>query len=317
MSSSIDLIDAAILKELLIDGRQSFTQIAIKNGTTKEVIANRYKKLNKNGVIVGSTVQTSPVCSGNQFVADFFTVTNFQNLNQLMNLASKIPNVIAAIPIRIKRTIIVIAALKDMQQLEAVRGQLKKLPLVEDIDVRIIMGVRTMPHNLSVLSAIKAPEVKFRRTAETDIDELDTRIVNKLLVDCRVPFYKIAKEFGVSTDTITRRYQRLKRNWLIKPIIQINATKIGYFAFATFNLSVSEKNMQEAIDLVTHIENVNLLEKTSGKFDLYFTLMIKDIEQFTTVQEKIVNLPGLTNLEVYVMKMFEIWPPVGELISNF
>jgi Lrp/AsnC family transcriptional regulator for asnA, asnC and gidA len=323
MSTKLDSIDSIILKELLIDGRQSFTRIAQKHNTTKEIIANHYKKLEKNGVIVGSTIQTSPICSGHQFVTDFFIVTQFQNINQLCTLVSKIPNIKAALPFGIRRTITAVATLKNAQEIEAIRAELKKLPLVEDLDVRIITSVRTMPHNLSVLStespcSVNPNQVKNYKNSETiDIDELDKKIVAKLLLNCRAPFYKIAQELQVSTDTIARRYQRLKNNGLIKPIIQINAKKIGYFAFAVFNLSVSENNMEEAIDFLTNTENVNLIEKTSGRFDIFSTLMIKDMEHFSAVQEQIVNLPGLTNAEVIVVEIFDVWPPAGELVSNF
>lgn len=43
------------------------------------------------------------------------------------------------------------------------------------------------------------------------LDELDRRLVHALHVDGRAPFARIAQALGVSTQTITRRYQRLRR----------------------------------------------------------------------------------------------------------
>ena len=57
MSIEINEIESVILRELLTDGRKSFTQIAKDYNTTKEIIANHYNKMKEKGIIVGSTIQ--------------------------------------------------------------------------------------------------------------------------------------------------------------------------------------------------------------------------------------------------------------------
>ena len=60
------------------------------------------------------------------------------------------------------------------------------------------------------------------------MDKLDFEIIRRLIDNSRTPFSKISSELGVSTDTIIRRYNRLKETGAIKPTINVNIFKIGY-----------------------------------------------------------------------------------------
>ncbi len=70
------------------------------------------------------------------------------------------------------------------------------------------------------------------RNRKTKIDRIDTEIIEKLAVNGRTTFKEIATELKVSTDTISKRYAKLKQNGDLKVVIQIDPTKIGYSAFA-------------------------------------------------------------------------------------
>jgi hypothetical protein len=45
--------------------------------------------------------------------------------------------------------------------------------------------------------------------------------------------------------------------------------------------------------------------------------MVRDIEQLTAIQEEIAAIPGITNLETNVEKLFNVWPLPREFISTF
>ncbi|MGA3289728.1 MAG: hypothetical protein ABSD42_05770 [Candidatus Bathyarchaeia archaeon] len=44
--------------------------------------------------------------------------------------------------------------------------------------------------------------------------------------------------------------------------------------------------------------------------------MVRDIEQLTATQEEIVGMPGVTNMETNVEKLFSVWPLPREFIST-
>ena len=72
MIQTIDPLNAKILKDLLKDGRKTFTQIAKDCNTSKDVITKRYKQMKKAGIIVGATVHNSPACYGANIVAGIY-----------------------------------------------------------------------------------------------------------------------------------------------------------------------------------------------------------------------------------------------------
>ena len=69
MKNAIDAINKHILKDLLIDGKKSFTDIAKECGKSKDVITKRFNQMERKGIIVGATIQNSPVCFDGNFVA--------------------------------------------------------------------------------------------------------------------------------------------------------------------------------------------------------------------------------------------------------
>ena len=79
----------------------------------------------------------------------------------------------------------------------------------------------------------------YRRKIESNIDDIDRAIINKLSLNGRMPFAEIADPLGVSTETIVRRYEKLKENRDLKVVVEIDPTKIGYYAFGIFNFSFS------------------------------------------------------------------------------
>ncbi|NIO37062.1 AsnC family transcriptional regulator, partial [Candidatus Bathyarchaeota archaeon] len=50
----------------------------------------------------------------------------------------------------------------------------------------------------------------------TEMDQTDLSIVRKLTVDARMSFRKIAKELGISPDTVINRYKALQEKGVIR-----------------------------------------------------------------------------------------------------
>jgi DNA-binding Lrp family transcriptional regulator len=215
--------------------------------------------------------------------------------------------------------------LKNIEELELVQKLIYNLPFVLEIETAIWMGKRTVPENLSVFET-KLPisnglteNLKKNKITkkETEIDEIDKALIDNLALNGRMPFEGIAKPLGVSTETIARRYEKLKQNGDLKVVIQIDPTKIGYYAFALFQLSFSKGVLTENIEKLSVTSDVNFIIKAAGYFDLEFTLMIRDINHFLEIQEQMVTLPHIAHMEVYVSRMFYPWPLQKEIISTF
>ncbi len=326
MPKEIDVINTKILKELLKDGRKSFVEIAKECSTSKYVIAKRYKQMKSKGIIVGATIQNSPACYGGNLIADIHIYTHPDKADSTLELASKIPQVFAVYHMGINPSLAAIVIMKNIKELDQVKQSIKQLPFILGVDTKVWTGIRNMPDNLSVLTLQEATvktdneNVNAKNVVEKlaiKIDEIDSRIIEKLATNARMPFKTIATELGVSTDTVVRRYERLKQNGDLKVVVQINPTKIGYYAYATFKIAViSQDNLPDKLESLAKIPDVNNILRTSGNFDYMISLMVRDIEQLTAIQEEIVGMPGVTNMEINVEKLFSVWPLPREFIST-
>jgi len=320
MPQIIDSINAKILKDLLKDGRKPFTQIAKDCNTSKDVITKRYKQMKNAGIIVGATVHTSPACYGANIVAGIYLKIKPNKEKQVLELVKKIPQFLYVCNIGIHPGLAALLIIKDIEELEEIKKIIKMMPYILGFEIIVLLGIRTSPENLSILSSPDDPLDKDKiilRKRNTEIDRLDTEIIEKLAINGRITFKEISRELKVSTDTISKRYEKLKQNGDLRVVIQVDPTKIGYSAFAIFNLSFSEENSTNHILELAKIPNVNNVIKTSGNFDLLLSLMICNIQQLIAVQEKIASMPGLIDMQITLGKLFNVWPLPREFTSTF
>jgi DNA-binding Lrp family transcriptional regulator len=158
-----------------------------------------------------------------------------------------------------------------------------------------------------------------RLTNEIKIDDADKQIVQKLTLNGRMSFTKIAKEIGLSTDTVVKRYNKLKENGAIKVSIQINPNVIGYEAILDFNIAftTSDGLTNTIVESLSKIQDVIIITKTSGDYDLHLTAMVRDIAQSFDIQDQITRVCGITKIEASARKIPERWPTPQQHISTF
>jgi DNA-binding Lrp family transcriptional regulator len=323
----IDELNLKILHDLLSDGRKSFAEIGKETNTSKDVIAKRFKQMKAQGVILGCTIQNSSRCYGANFVANLLICVQRGKVKCTMQEVSKISNVIHVYPSAVRQAVSAEVILKSIEELESVQKFIYNFPFVLEIETAIWMGKRNFPENLSIFNGKQLTsnqptvngkiDITPKKAEVTEIDEIDKAITDKLALNGRMPFEEIAKPLRVSTETIARRYEKLKQNGDLKVVIQIDPTKIGYYAFALFQLSFSKGVWAETIEKLSATFDVNFIIKAAGYFDLTFTLMIRDINHFLEIQDQMVTLPHVADMEVYIYRMFCPWPLQREIISTF
>jgi Lrp/AsnC family transcriptional regulator, regulator for asnA, asnC and gidA len=326
VSEKIDEIDAKIITDLLKDARKSFSAIAKECKVSTTTISEHYDKLEKEGVIVGATVQMDYKTFGYDAVSDFLIKVDPQQINQVVEYIKKMPNIYGANPTSEPRyNVGMVATLRDLKELDQVKDAIRRHRAVQDFKTHIWIGIKNIPENLAIShldkeeSRINEAEAQTTKSekAENKIDDTDIKIVENLAKNSREAFRKIAKEIGTSMDTVARRYKRLTVNGTIKSIIQIDPTKIGYNAMVTFRMTLAEHDSATIVDMLVKIPDLVLIIKTSGDYDISVFIMVKDLEQMLAMQRKVATIPGITRLETKVNEIRACWPGFKEYISTF
>ena len=135
------------------------------------------------------------------------------------------------------------------------------------------------------------------------MDSIDRQIILELIDDARKPFRKIANKVGVTTPTVIKRYNELKRKGVIERCsIQVNLKKLGYNGTAhlliTFSVGSSGLKGYEAMEEVQKISDIIIASRAIGDFEGYAVLAFKDIEHLYEKVFEIKKLPFVSKLEI-------------------
>ena len=137
------------------------------------------------------------------------------------------------------------------------------------------------------------------------MDKLDRQIINCLLKDGQLPFSKIAKDLGVGTDTIIRRYDALRKEGIIqRASITIDLKKCGFKETILFFVKLCpETDAEKFFDVVARMTNVIVVTHTMGDYDLLVQAICTDIEDFNITVEAIQNLREIEYFDVCIARL--------------
>ena len=130
------------------------------------------------------------------------------------------------------------------------------------------------------------------------MDKTDFEIIKKLFNNSRCSFRKIAIELGVSTETVIRRYEKLKEMGAIKPTINIDITKLGYEVRDWYMISLKPQvNKSHIISEIAKIHDINRVIKAIGDYDILAIAIIKDFKHMYRIGNELNKIEGIIRIE--------------------
>jgi Lrp/AsnC family transcriptional regulator, regulator for asnA, asnC and gidA len=322
VSERIDAIDAKIIKDLLEDGRKSFSEIAKQCKVSSATISDHYKKLEETGIIVGATIMYNCSIFGFNGLATLQLNVESQYIDEVYERLQKMPNIHPKLQYNVEHNILVITAWKNLRDLDIIKETIRRHNPIIECKTYLWTDVRNTPENLSIGTSnypnnIIKPEKKLVNK-KNQIDETDKKIVQKLISNGLEPFRKIAQEIGVSTDTVSKRYRKLKEKNLIRATIQINPKALGYQAIVDFSLAfTTHDEINSVVEKLLKIPNISYIAKVEGDFDIHVAALARDLSEVFTLNEKITKIPNIKKLEAALRKTPSSWPTIGQQISTF
>jgi DNA-binding Lrp family transcriptional regulator len=328
MSVKINDLDAKILRILLQDGRTGWDELAEACKVTKNVAWKRCRAMEKKGIIKGATVQINYRHFGFDEIATLLISVNAEQIEQVMELMQKITEVIAFRQYNSVYNVRAFASLRDLNELDQVKQIIKQRIPTIGLKTYFWTGIRNTPENLNLTGILKHADQDSRQDlyktdgapkAETSVDELDEQIMAKLMLDGRASFTQIAKQIGVSTETIIKRYHKLRERGSMKVSIQIDPRKIGYSSILDFNIAFAAPGSlsNTVIGSLMKIPDIIIITRTSGDYDLQVTAMIREVSESFTIQDQIARISGVTKVEVSSRRIPDCWPMPKQHISTF
>ena len=141
----------------------------------------------------------------------------------------------------------------------------------------------------------------------SQLDEIDKKILDFLVENTRTPFTEIANQMGISAGTVHVRVKKMEDAGIILgSSLVINYKKLNYNFTTYVGILLSKSNKtQEVLKILEGIPNVTELSVTSGKYNIFCKIRAKDtddakriIYQINDIEE-VMRTESMISIEEY------------------
>jgi len=140
-----------------------------------------------------------------------------------------------------------------------------------------------------------------------ELDKVDHGILNLLQQDAQLPHKSIAREVGMSPNSVNVRIKRLVAEGYIKKyVVLVDHKKIGRDLVAYTQVQVkphTEENLSAFLNEVVKLDEVMECSHLTGRFDFLLKIAVANMDEYNDVlRHKLAKLPKVDNMEsLFVM----------------
>ena len=133
------------------------------------------------------------------------------------------------------------------------------------------------------------------------MDDTDSKIISILQRDGKTTNATIARQIGVSEETVRRRLQRLVQEGYVRIEAIVDPAKMGFRLEALIGVKASPDMVNEVADELVKLGEANLVTITTGSFDIFFSVTLRSAsEVLEFLNTKVRPIPGVGRAEVFV-----------------
>ena len=146
-----------------------------------------------------------------------------------------------------------------------------------------------------------------KQIEQTLIDEIDKKILKKLLTDSRFSYRQIARELKLSVGTVLKRIKRLEKGGIIKYYTTIlNHEKLGFDLIAITHITFSKGKLIETEKKIAKIKNVCAVYDVTGNTDAIIISKFKNRKELGEFTKTLLSMPYVertnTNVVLTIIK---------------
>ena len=126
------------------------------------------------------------------------------------------------------------------------------------------------------------------------IDEIDIRIIRTLQKDARASFSDIARDCSVSTDTISKRFRKMKKAGVIRGMtILLNPKSFGYECVGSLGVDVIYPHLREVVETLRKMPEIVTCTASMGKHDIFCIVVLKNVGRLSRIKDLIKGHPAV------------------------
>lgn len=142
---------------------------------------------------------------------------------------------------------------------------------------------------------------------DSDLDDLDIKILSILGMDARKSYREIAAELRVAPGTVYNRIKKMSDSGVIKGYIPLlDYGKLGYGFVALIFMQVDGEHLVEVEEQLATPQEVMAVYDITGEFDVVIIARFKNIAAMNSFIKRILKIPYIkrtvTNVILNVVK---------------
>ena len=149
---ALDEIDRRLLRELLIDSKRSYRELARSVGVSTATVINRVQRLESSGVIKGYTIIIDHERLGFELTVVTEITVSKGRLIEVEEAVSKLPNVCAVYDVTGLTDAMVVAKFRSRRDLSKFTKGLLAMPYVERTNTHVVLT--TVKEDFRMLEAL-------------------------------------------------------------------------------------------------------------------------------------------------------------------
>lgn len=144
-----------------------------------------------------------------------------------------------------------------------------------------------------------ANSVKQMLDSAVQIDEIDAKILATLLKDARTSFAEIARDCGVSTNSILKRFYKLKKSGVISgTALRVNINQFKNKIAVSIDINVDAHEAANVIDWLTKLPNIISVYQLIGKYDIHASVLTKSLYDIHKIRDQIKMQKGVRRVGI-------------------
>lgn len=147
---TLDEIDTVIIKQLLHDSRTRFSDIAKDCGVCTATIRNRFQQLEKDGVILGSTVLVNPKDLGYDTVVSIYLNVKPEGVKKLLEQLKQVDLFSIHYDLTKSMNVHIELYLKRNDDLQVITQKIRQNEAVMEMQITLWLNDYSFPENMPV-----------------------------------------------------------------------------------------------------------------------------------------------------------------------
>ncbi|HSV42385.1 MAG TPA: AsnC family transcriptional regulator [Methanomassiliicoccales archaeon] len=295
----MDDLDIQIIKELAVDARLPYRDLADRLSLSVNGAHKRIQQLISKGIIVGFRADITPFVTGG-------SVTGLYGRSASTDLSSTIGHLgsnecTARIIATGGQFLYVDAIVRTNQELYSYQSFVREVGKIGELST------------LAVFSAGDAPQ-------KDPLSRTDYRIINALRSDCRRPLQDVAVEIGSTAKTVKRRIEQMQSNHLVSFTMELVLCSSGDMISIVHAKLRPDRRLDEIIPGFVNRKDPHTLGISASNVEpglMIFSMWGRNMKELREA-EKALNsnddFEAMFSNLYYDMRLFPTW--TGKLIEE-